>query len=77
MNKAIRLRVKGGVDLDGYLFTDNAHAVEWLRQPWVTDEEYAVEEVTVRIAPCCGRRVARKVLRRMSVSEFLSEAQAA
>jgi hypothetical protein len=68
---AVRLRIPGGDLLDQYIFVDEKHATEWLKQRFVNDEEYFVELGSVEKTPCCGRRLNFQVSQSMKPSEYL------
>jgi len=71
--RRIRLNTKG--DLDGYLFSDNEHARNWLRQIFVQAPEYMVSIVDAeekRKCPHCGKVDHRiKVITTMRPEQFL------
>ncbi len=77
---SIRMRRPGGGDLDGYIFTDEAHARRWLQQGFVADWDIRLERVELKndgICPHCrgsgtSERHA-KVIQRLSVAEFLGK----
>jgi hypothetical protein len=62
--------------LDGYLFGDEDHAIEWLNQEYIKSEwpNYLVEKVKVREATCkhCGSDFKEiEVICDYSVKKFL------
>lgn len=78
MTRSIRmLRCDPDDTLNGYVFTDFAHARAWLRQSFVDRYETKLEEVEVgeprRCRTCGGSGVRQtiKAVRKLSVDEFL------
>lgn len=77
----IRLRTGPDRDLEGYLFSDEAHARQWLSQKLIREhlDEYYLERLeisaeeatcpTCRGTGCMPRRF--RVLGRLSAAEFL------
>jgi hypothetical protein len=70
----VALRNKRSGDLDNYIFRDEAHAIEWLTQKFVTDARYGVDIVRVAVTPCCHKETIIEVLKQMTVSEYLATA---
>ena len=55
----LRMRRKRGEstapDLDGYVFTDYVHAVNWMSQPFIVGSGYFVQKWRARRVKCpCG-----------------------
>jgi hypothetical protein len=81
MTETIRLGCSG--ELNGYVFTDMAHASEWLRQSFVHDmKEVSLEVVDIGpLMPCprCQGRGFRQDIKRtgrkLTVEEFLGGSQ--
>lgn len=74
---SIRMRKEGG-DLDGYVFTDEQHAIEWFNQGFcVTDKTYR-DKIVIQVGTkskkkCseCGHcRDKFKVQKTMTVDQF-------
>ena len=78
MTKTNRMRRATERTLDGYIFTDRAHAREWLRQPFVDMAGIQLEEVEVGpLVPCprcggSGHRRDVRVIRRLTTEEALN-----
>lgn len=69
-----------GGDLDGYIFSDIQHAVEWLSQKFVTDDKYTVTPITVvsGLCPTCKathRNIVVKSGHEVKPSTFLRKYQ--
>ncbi len=77
VHEGVMLRVRSPHDtLDGYLFQSIQHAVQWVSQPFVTDEEYGVALCTYKERPCCGARYRLVVKRTLRIDAFLAAYQA-
>lgn len=73
----IRMRLSGERTLDGYIFTDLAHAHQWLSQAFVERDKIQLDEVEVgpwMPCPRCGgdgHRRDVKLVRRLTPEEVL------
>lgn len=70
--KGVALKTQPERDLDGYIFNDVAHAREWLTQEFVTDAEYSACIVSYRRTRCCNAKVAVKIEKLLTRTEFLA-----